>query len=157
MSKVIIPSLFIYSFIITCLNTYLADIYLVETQSFLYLKFVQSIDSESKKKLRISEHPAECDWMSNTNGKYKCRFQLANWRDTFNRVFVGPLSACWASDTHFLHRVNFLCTNMSVFCIKSWLLMCRDKHTVTSSFPHPLLFPFLHKASAAIASHYLYV
>lgn len=64
MSKVIIPSLFIYSFIITCLNTYLADIYLVEKQSFLYLKFVQSIDSESKKqkqKLRISEHPAECD------------------------------------------------------------------------------------------------
>lgn len=49
MSKVIIPSLFIYSFIITCLNTYLADIYLVEKQSFLYLKFVQSIDSESKK------------------------------------------------------------------------------------------------------------
>lgn len=135
MSKVIIPSLFIYIFIYYNMFKYLSCQYL----SCWKTKFFVLKICSKKKKLRISEHPAECDWMSNTNGKYKCRFQLANWRDTFNRVFVGPLSACWASDTHFLHRVNFLCTNMSVFCIKSWLLMCRDKHTVTSSFPHPLL------------------
>lgn len=58
MSKVIIPSLFIY--ISIYYNMFKYDIYLVEKR-FLYLKFVHGIDSESKKKLRLSEHPAECD------------------------------------------------------------------------------------------------